>query len=62
MMILLSKPEYGVNDLGTDLIPMHDGVRLATDVFLPEGIQPGTKLPTILVRTCYDRNGKKRFL
>lgn len=59
---LLSKPEYGVNDLGTDLIPMRDGVRLATDVFLPEGIQPGTKLPTILVRTCYDRNGKKRFL
>ncbi|OME70062.1 hypothetical protein BSK65_14255 [Paenibacillus odorifer] len=58
---LLSKPEYGVNDLGTDLIPMRDGVRLATDVFLPEGIQPGTKLPTILVRTCYDRNGKKEI-
>lgn len=58
---LLSKAEYGVNDLGTDLIPMRDGVKLATDVFLPEGIKPGTKL-TILVRTCYDRNGKKRFL
>jgi putative CocE/NonD family hydrolase len=56
---LLSQAEYGVNDLGTDLIPMRDGVRLATDVFLPEGIEPGTKLPTILVRTCYDRNGKK---
>lgn len=58
---LLSKPEYGVNDLGTFLIPMRDDVRLATDVFLPEGIQPGTKLPTILVRTCYDRNGKKEI-
>lgn len=58
---LLSKPEYGVNDLGTYLIEMRDGVRLATDVFLPEGIQPGTKLPTILVRTCYDRNGKKEI-
>ncbi|SET69726.1 CocE/NonD family hydrolase [Paenibacillus sp. NFR01] len=56
---LLSKPEYGVNDLGTYLVPMRDGVRLATDVYLPEGVQPGTKLPTILVRTCYDRNGKK---
>lgn len=55
----LSKPEYGVNDLGTFLIPMRDGVRLATDVYLPEGIAPGTKLPTILVRTCYDRNGRK---
>lgn len=58
---LLSKPEYGVNDLGTYLVPMRDGVRLATDVFLPEGIQPGTRLPTILVRTCYDRNGKKEI-
>ncbi|MNC01070.1 Cocaine esterase [compost metagenome] len=58
---LLSKPEYGVNDLGTFLIPMRDGIKLATDVFLPEGIQPGTKLPTILVRTCYDRNGKKEI-
>ncbi|AZN39035.1 CocE/NonD family hydrolase [Paenibacillus albus] len=56
---LLSKPEYGVNDLGTFLIPMRDGVKLATDVYLPEGIDPGTKLPTILVRTCYDRNGRK---
>ncbi|MGN7765330.1 CocE/NonD family hydrolase [Paenibacillus sp. 22594] len=58
---LLSQPEYGVNDLGTYLIPMRDGVRLATDVFLPEGIQPGFKLPAILVRTCYDRNGKKEI-
>ncbi|ULO08702.1 CocE/NonD family hydrolase [Paenibacillus sp. 19GGS1-52] len=58
---LLSKAEYGVNDLGTFIIPMRDGVKLATDVFLPEGIQPGSKLPTILVRTCYDRNGKKEI-
>ncbi|WP_162551069.1 CocE/NonD family hydrolase [Paenibacillus tepidiphilus] len=58
---LLSKPEYGVNDLGTYLVPMRDGVRLATDVYLPEGIEPGTKLPTIVVRTCYDRNGKKEI-
>ncbi|CAM3910434.1 CocE/NonD family hydrolase [Cohnella lubricantis] len=56
---LLSKPAYGVNDLGTYLVPMRDGVRLATDVYLPEGIEPGTRLPTILVRTCYDRNGRK---
>ncbi|ASA23719.1 CocE/NonD family hydrolase [Paenibacillus donghaensis] len=56
---LLSQAEYGINDLGTFLIPMRDGVRLATDVFLPDGIPAGTGLPTILVRTCYDRNGKK---
>ena len=56
---LLSKPTYGVNDLGTFLFPMRDGIRLATDVYLPEGISPGQKLPTILVRTCYDRNRNK---
>jgi putative CocE/NonD family hydrolase len=59
---LLSKSEYGINDLGTFLIPMRDGLKLATDVYLPEGIKPGTRLPTILIRTCYDRNGKKENL
>ncbi|OCT15841.1 hypothetical protein A8709_09435 [Paenibacillus pectinilyticus] len=58
---LLSAAQYGVDDLGTDLIPMRDGVRLATDVYLPEGVAPGTKLPTILIRTCYDRNLRKTF-
>lgn len=58
----LSKPRYGINDLGTFLIPMRDGVKLATDVYLPEGIAEGEKLPTILIRTCYDRNGKKEAL
>ncbi|MFC5450852.1 CocE/NonD family hydrolase [Paenibacillus aestuarii] len=57
----LSKPLYGINDLGTDLIPMRDGVRLATDVYLPEGVETGRKLPTILIRTCYDRNLRKEF-
>ncbi len=51
----LSKPLYGVNHLGTFLVPMRDGVRLATDVYLPEGAAPATPFPTILVRTCYDR-------
>lgn len=59
---LLSKAEFGVDDLGTFLVPMRDGVRLATDVYLPEGVAPGRKLPTILVRTCYDRHGKKAQL
>lgn len=59
---LLSKPEYGINDLGTYLIPMRDGVKLATDVFLPEGLEKGQKVPAILVRTCYDRNRKKESL
>jgi putative CocE/NonD family hydrolase len=58
---LLSAAQYGVNDLGTDLITMRDGVRLATDVYLPEGVAAGAKLPTILIRTCYDRNMRKTF-
>lgn len=58
---LLSKPEFGVNDLGTFLIPMRDDVRLATDVYLPEGFQSAQGLPTILIRTCYDRNLRKEF-
>lgn len=57
----LSKPIYGVDDQGTYLIPMRDGVRLATDVYLPEGVERGQKLPTILVRTCYDRSLRKQF-
>jgi putative CocE/NonD family hydrolase len=56
---LLSKPVYGINDLGTFLVSMRDGVKLATDVYLPEGMEKGEKVPTILIRTCYDRNGKK---
>lgn len=59
---LLSKPDYGINDCGTYLIPMRDRIKLATDVYLPEGIEKGQKVPTILIRSCYDRNGKKEFL
>jgi hypothetical protein len=59
---LLSTPDYGINDLGTFLIPMRDGVKLATDVYLPEGLEKGKRVPTILIRTCYDRNRKKESL
>ncbi|MBP3039068.1 CocE/NonD family hydrolase [Bacillaceae bacterium Marseille-Q3522] len=58
----LSKAEYGINDLGTFFVPMRDGVKLATDVYLPEGIEKGKKLPAILIRSCYDRHAKKDFL
>ncbi len=36
------------------MLPMPDGVRLATDVYLPDGPGPW---PTILVRTPYSRRG-----
>ena len=37
-----------------NMVPMSDGVRLATDVWLPDGPGP---FPTILVRTPYHRAG-----
>ena len=37
-------------------LPMRDGVRLAVDVWLPERLAPGTKLPTILIQTRYWRS------
>lgn len=51
---LLSKIEYGINFLGNFMVPMRDGIKLATEVYLPDGIK--SKIPSILVRTCY---GKK---
>jgi putative CocE/NonD family hydrolase len=36
-------------------VPMPDGKRLAIDVFLPQGLAAGTKLPTIFVSTRYWR-------
>ena len=40
------------------LVPMRDGVHLATDVYLPEGA--ATTLPVILERTPYDKAGVSR--
>lgn len=38
----------------TVMIPMRDGVRLATDIYLPQGQGP---FPAILVRTTYNKAG-----
>lgn len=38
----------------TVMVPMRDGVRLATDVYLPQGSGP---FPVILVRTTYNKQG-----
>lgn len=39
-------------------IPMRDGVRLAVDVFLPENLPQGEKLPALLYRTRYWRDAE----
>ena len=38
----------------TVMLPMSDGVRLATDIYLPAGEGP---FPTLLVRTTYNKDG-----
>ena len=40
------------------MVPMRDGARLATDIYLPEGA--GLPLPVILERTPYDKSGVSR--
>ena len=45
---LLSRPEYKVSRR-TVMVPMRDGVGLATDLYLPEA--GGKRLPVILIRT-----------
>ena len=41
----------------TTMVPMRDGVRLATDVYLPDGVGP---FPAILERTPYGRQEPSR--
>jgi putative CocE/NonD family hydrolase len=46
----------GCRKTGTYMVPMKDGTNLATDVYLPADYKPGEKLPTIMLRTCYNKN------
>ncbi len=43
------------------MVPMRDGVRLATDIYQPakDGTPLGEKLPTVLTRTPYNKGGQK---
>ncbi len=50
---LLSKPGYEVRK-ETAMIPMRDGVRLATDLYFP--VAEGLKFPVILIRTPYKKD------
>ena len=52
----LSPARHGYRALGKQMIPMPDGVRLATLVYLPSEDAPGP-YPTILVRSPYGISG-----
>lgn len=43
---------------GTVMVPMRDGVKLATDVWLPENAGPGP-WPVLMARTPYNKNALK---
>ena len=53
-MILDQMPEFAVPDIrvATVMVPMRDGVRLATDVYLP----PRQPAPAVVMRTPYERD------
>lgn len=53
--ILLSENTHGIKHIGMQHVTMRDGVKLATDVWLPADLKEGLKVPTILVRTPYGR-------
>ena len=55
--------EYEVVAQENIMVPMRDGVRLATDVYLParDGEAIEGQWPAILTRTPYNKNGNKRF-
>jgi putative CocE/NonD family hydrolase len=50
---------HDIHEVGrtTLMVPMRDGVRLATDIYLPPGRGP---FPTLLERTPYGRNAEAR--
>ncbi|MBI4421664.1 MAG: CocE/NonD family hydrolase [Gemmatimonadetes bacterium] len=48
--------KYGVKRLPRAMVPMPDGVRLATDVYLPAGAA-ASRFPTIFLRTPYGIDG-----
>ena len=51
----LSKAGRGVRQIATFMVTMRDGIKLATDVYLPADYKEGEMLPSILLRTPYNR-------
>ena len=60
----LSTPDYGIVVEEDVMVPMRDGVRLATDIYRPAiggKALPGA-LPTILGRTSYDKRWRELWI
>ena len=57
-----SQPIYGIYKNQDVMIPMRDGVRLATDIYRPSdgyGSPIKNKVPVILIRTSYDKTSNE---
>ncbi|HVA86512.1 MAG TPA: CocE/NonD family hydrolase [Candidatus Saccharimonadales bacterium] len=59
-----SEPSYGIVIAKDVMVPMRDGVRLATDIYYParEGAPAGGVFPAILGRTSYDKNSPQMWV
>lgn len=55
---LLSKPEYGIKHLGRFNAGMRDGIKLATEVWIPADLPDKAGVPAVLTRTPYGRKSK----
>jgi len=57
-MVQRSQPEYGIVIAKDVMVPMRDGVRLATDIYRPavDGEPVPRRFPTILGRTSYNKD------
>lgn len=51
----VSAEPYAIRLDKSVMIPMRDGIRLSTDLYFPDGASG--KLPTVLLRTVYNKNG-----
>ncbi|MGH2669839.1 MAG: CocE/NonD family hydrolase, partial [bacterium] len=56
----VAPPEYAGALRTSRYVALRDGVRLALDVYLPQGLAPGARLPTILEQTRYVRGYELR--
>ena len=47
-------------DAQEQMVPMRDGIQLATDVYMPSHPEEGARLPVILMRTTYNKGAKNK--
>lgn len=53
----ISKDDFRVKKLGDHMVSMRDGVKLATEVWIPETKENNTRFPTVFIRTPYGKDG-----